>query len=60
MINAMTLILIVNFPFLDVEVPRRALYAVADLEGVQGVRSNPPLDPNYFIFMAGIKSKSTQ
>ena len=24
---------------------------VADLEGVQGVRSNPLLEPNYFIFM---------
>ena len=24
---------------------------LADLEGVQGVRSNSPLDPNYFIFM---------
>ena len=25
--------------------------AVADLEGVQGVRSNPPLKRNYFFFM---------
>ena len=25
--------------------------SVADLEGVQGVRSNPPLEPNFFIFM---------
>ena len=25
--------------------------AVADLEGARGVHSNPPLEPNYFIFM---------
>ena len=31
-------------------------YAVADLEGVQGVRSNPPLEPNYFIFMGNFKT----
>ena len=28
---------------------------MADLEGVQGVCSNPPLDPNYFIFMGNFK-----
>ena len=28
---------------------------VADLEGVQGVHSNPPLDPNYFIFIGHFK-----
>ena len=29
--------------------------SVADLEGVQGVRSNPPLEPNYFVFMGNLK-----
>ena len=29
--------------------------SVADLEGVQGVRSNPPLDQNYLIFMGNFK-----
>ena len=29
--------------------------AVADLEGVRGVRSNPPLGPNYFKFMGKLK-----
>ena len=29
--------------------------AVADLEGVQGVLSNPPLEPNYFVFMGNLK-----
>ena len=28
---------------------------VADLEGVRGVHSNPPLEPNYFIFMGKFK-----
>ena len=28
---------------------------VADLEGVQGVRLNPPLDPHYFVFMENFK-----
>ena len=28
---------------------------VADLEGVQGVCSNPPLEPNYFVFMGNLK-----
>ena len=28
---------------------------VADLEGVRGVRSNPPLGPNYFRFMGKLK-----
>ena len=28
---------------------------VADLEGVQWVHSNPPLDQNYFIFMGNFK-----
>ena len=28
---------------------------VADLEGVQGVRSNPPLEPNYFVFIGNFK-----
>ena len=31
------------------------LVAVADLEGVRGVHSNPPLEPNYFIFMGKFK-----
>ena len=30
------------------------LQSVADLEGVQGVRSNPPLEPNYSIFMENL------
>ena len=30
--------------------------SVADLEGVQGVRSNPPLEPNYFVFMGNLKN----
>ena len=30
--------------------------SVADLEGVQGVRSNPPLGPNYSIFMGNFKT----
>ena len=29
--------------------------AVADPEGVQGVRSNPPLELNYFIFMGNFR-----
>ena len=29
--------------------------SVADLEGVQGVRLNPPLEPNYFVFMGNLK-----
>ena len=28
---------------------------VADLEGVQGVRRNSPLDTKYFIFMGNFK-----
>ena len=28
---------------------------VADLEGVQDVRSNPPLEPNHFVFMGNLK-----
>ena len=31
------------------------LAAVADPEGVQGVRSNPPLIPNYFIIMGNFE-----
>ena len=30
--------------------------AVADLEGVQGFRSNPPLEPNYFVFMGNLET----
>ena len=29
--------------------------SVADLEGVQGVRSSPPLESNYFIFVGNFK-----
>ena len=29
--------------------------SVADLEGVRGVHSNPPLEPNYYIFMGKFK-----
>ena len=29
---------------------------VADLEGVQGVRLNPPLETDYFIFMENFKT----
>ena len=29
--------------------------SVADQEGVQGVHSNPPLRPNYFIFMGNFR-----
>ena len=29
--------------------------AVVDLEGVQGVHSKPPLEPNYFIFMGNFE-----
>ena len=32
------------------------LVPVADLEGVRGVRSNPPPDPNYSIFMGNFKT----
>ena len=28
---------------------------MADLEGVQGVHLNPPLEPNYFIFMGNFE-----
>ena len=31
------------------------LFSVADLEGVQEVRSNPPPDPNYLIFMGNLR-----
>ena len=34
---------------------QQASYPVADLEGVQGVHSNSPLWPNYFIFMGSFK-----
>ena len=30
------------------------MMSVADLEGVQGVSSNPPLRHNYFIFMGNV------
>ena len=39
--------------FRSIEFKRRQ--AVADLEGVQGVRSNPPPDPNYLIFMGNLR-----
>ena len=32
------------------------LVSVADLEGVQGVRLNPPLETDYFIFMENFKT----
>ena len=32
--------------------------AVADPEGVQGVRSNPPLELNNFIFMGNFREKN--
>ena len=31
------------------------LFPVADLEGVHGVGSNPPLEPNYFVLMGNLK-----
>ena len=42
------------------QVTHKGLYvwmvkSVADIEGVQGVRSNPPLEPNYFVFMGNLK-----
>ena len=42
-----------NLPF--VELVWEQCSSVADLEGVQGVSSNPPLDPKYFIFMGNFK-----
>ena len=35
----------------------QTVLAVADLEGVQCVGLNSPLDPNYFIFMGNFKKK---
>ena len=34
--------------------------AVVDPEGVQGVHSNHPLRPNYFIFMGNFREKNKQ
>ena len=36
------------------------LYPVADPEGVQGVRSNPPLELNYFIFMGNFRKNEAK
>ena len=33
----------------------KVFVAVADLEGVQGICSNPPTGSNYFIFMGNFK-----
>ena len=35
---------------LRISTQQLVIYPVADLEGVQGVRSNSPPGPNYFIF----------
>ena len=34
--------------------------SVADPEGVQGVRSNPPLELNYFIFMGNFRKNEAK
>ena len=36
------------------------IYAVADPEGVQRVRSNPPLELNYFIFMGNFRKNEAK